>query len=220
VAPGTGGDPMRLRRNLLKARTLLEQAGWRLGDDGKLRNPQGEPFVIEYLSPREGGYLDWARNLEKLGIELKQRVVDFALYRRRLETYDYDMIVIVEGDFTLPNAADMAALYGSKSADEPGNNNFRGVKSRAADHLIEVMSRATTLQELQDAARAFDRVVMWNHWQVPDLYADTENFSYWNRFGIPKTAAKFFAADTLISGFIEFGPWPLWTWWDKGAKAR
>ncbi len=220
VAPGTGGDPMRLRRNLLKARALLEQAGWRLGEDGKLRNPQGEPFVIEYLSPREGGYLDWARNLQKLGIELKQRVVDFALYRRRLETYDYDMIVIVEGDFTLPNAADMASLYGSKSADEPGNNNFRGVKSRAADRLIEVMGKATTMQELQDAARAFDRVVMWNHWQVPDLYADTENFSYWNRFGIPKTSARYFVADTLISGFIEFGPWPLWTWWDKGAEAR
>jgi hypothetical protein len=25
----------------------------------------------------------------------------------------------------------------------------------------------------------------------------------------------YFQADTLISGFIEWGPWPLWTWWDK-----
>jgi peptide/nickel transport system substrate-binding protein/microcin C transport system substrate-binding protein len=219
-APGTGGDPSRLRANLLRARALLAEAGWTLAEDGKLRNAAGEAFTIEYLSPREGGYLDWQRNLEKLGIELTQRVVDFALYRRRLETYDYDMIVIVEGDFTLPKASDMAALYSSKSADEEGNNNFRGVKSRVADRLIEAMAGAQTMQSLQDAARAFDRVVMWNHWQVPDLYSDSENFSYWNRFGIPSTAAKYFTADTLISGFIEFGPWPLWTWWDKSLEGK
>mgnify|MGYP006969351222 CR=1 FL=1 len=118
----------------------------------------------------------------------------------------------------LGHRATVAAAYDGQEADVLVA--LHGVKSRAADRLIEVMGKATTMQELQDAARAFDRVVMWNHWQVPDLYADTENFSYWNRFGIPKTSARYFVADTLISGFIEFGPWPLWTWWDKGTEAR
>ena len=212
VAPSTGGDPKRLRANLLHARALLHEAGWNLGEDGRLRNAKGEAMTIEYMSPRELNINDWQRNLDKLGIELSLRVVDFALYRRRLDQYDFDMVAIVEPDFTLPKVTDLISLYGSKSADEEGNSNFRGVKSRVVDRLLDVMGRATTQQALQDAARAFDRVVMWSFFQIPDLYSNSENFSYWNRFGIPQTAALYFAADSF-SG--DFGPWPLWTWWIK-----
>ncbi|NLZ42830.1 MAG: hypothetical protein GX886_16540 [Comamonadaceae bacterium] len=222
VSPRTDADPNGLRRNLLKARDLLEQAGWRLDAGGTLRNAKGEPFVFEYMQPRASSVNEWQRNLGKLGIEMKVRVVDFALYRRRLEQYDFDMVVIVEGRFTLPQGTELAAALGSKSADEPGNSNFRGVKSRAVDGLIEVMNRARTLDELRDACRALDRVIMWNFWCIPDLYSGQETISYWNKFGMPRTMAYYFQTDTLISGFIEHGPWPLWTWWDKsraGASA-
>ena len=220
VAPSTKGNPNGLRRNLLQARALLGEAGWTLAADGKLRNAKGEPFEFEYMTPRESGINDWQANLEKLGITLKERVVDFALYRRRLEQYDFDMVVIVEGTFTLPAAADLAALYGSKSADEPGNSNYRGVKSRAADALIEAIANAATMAALRDAARAFDRLVMWSFWQVPDLYANTENVSWWNKFGRPKTQPGYFSADTLYSGFVEWAPWPLWCWWDRSLDKR
>jgi len=215
LSPRTDADPNGLRRNLLKARDLLEQAGWRLDAGGTLRNAKGEPFVFEYMQPRASSVNEWQRNLEKLGIEMKVRVVDFALYRRRLEQYDFDMVAIVEGRFTLPQGTELAAALGSKSADEPGNSNFRGVKSRAVDGLIEAMNRARTLDELRDACRALDRVIMWNFWCVPDLYSGQETISYWNKFGMPRTMAAYFQTDTLIGGFIEHGPWPLWTWWDK-----
>ncbi|HEU0204582.1 MAG TPA: ABC transporter substrate-binding protein, partial [Burkholderiaceae bacterium] len=216
-APRTDNNPHALRRNLLRARELLEQAGWKLAADGKLRNEKGQAFEFEYLTPREGGLTDWIQRLEKLGITLKERVVDFALYRRRLEAYDFDMVTIVEGSFTLPKPLDLETSYGSKSADEPGNNNFRGVKSKAVDHILEAMGKATTLEELRDAARALDRVVMWSFWQVPDLYNDTENASYWNRFGIPAVMPKYFTIDTYND---EFGPWPIRTWWDRTLDPR
>lgn len=219
-APRTGRDPRRLRENLLRARTLLEQAGWKLDAGGTLRNGRGEAFVVEYLTPREAGIEDWQHNLKKLGIELKDRVVDFALYRRRLEKYDFDMVTIVEGDFTLPSAADLKVLYGAKAADEEGNNNYRGIKSRAVDAMLEAIGNAQTLEQLRDAARALDRVVMWGHFQVPDLYMNIEPVSHWNRFGVPKVQARYFAADILISGFVEFGPWPLWCWWDARLEAN
>lgn len=212
-APRTERDPKLLRRNLLKARELLEQAGWKVAADGRLRNAKGEPFVIEYLNPGQPGRMtDWQANLEKLGITLNDRIVDFALYRRRLEEYDFDMITIVEGDFTLPDATNAGAGYGSKSADEKGNNNFRGVKSPAVDHVIEAMAAATTLDKLRDASRALDRIVMWNHWQVPDLYAADEKASYWDRFGLPQTRPKYF---TIESPNSEMLAWPISTWWLK-----
>lgn len=218
VSPRTDADPNGLRRNLLKARELLEQAGWRLDAAGTLRNAKGDPFVIEYMQPNASSVNDWQRNLQKLGIEMKVRLVDFALYRRRLQQYDFEMVAIVEGRFTLPQGAEMAAALGSKSADEPGNSNYRGVKNRAVDGLIEAMNRARTMDELRDAARALDRVIMWHFWCIPDLYSGQEPISYWNRFGMPKTMAHYFQADTLISGFIEHAPWPLWTWWDKSRE--
>ncbi|MBI5718311.1 MAG: ABC transporter substrate-binding protein [Burkholderiales bacterium] len=214
VAPRTDADPNGLRRNLLKARELLEQAGWKLDAAGVLRNGKGEPFVFEYMQPLASSVVDWQRNLKKLGIEMRVRLVDFALYRRRLQQYDFDTAALVEGRFTLPQGAELAASYGSKSADDPGNNNFRGVKSRAVDALIEAMNRADSLPALRDAARALDRVIMWNFWQIPDLWQAQEPISYWNKFGSPKVTAHYYQADTLISGFIEHGPWPLWTWWD------
>jgi peptide/nickel transport system substrate-binding protein/microcin C transport system substrate-binding protein len=218
VAPATGGEPARLRANLLKARALLEQAGWKLASDGKLRNAQGEAFLVEYLSANEGSRMpDWELNLRKLGIELKIRSVDYALYQRRLEEFDFDMVTIVEGDFTLPHIADLVQTYGSKAADQKGSDNLRGVKSRAVDALLLAMSRAATLDELRDAARALDRVVMWSHWQIPELYTNDERVNYWNRFGLPATRPLYY---TLESALVELPPWAVIAWWQVRPPSR
>jgi len=217
-APGTGGDAARLRANLLKARGLLEAAGWKLAPDGKLRNSQGEAFEFEYMTPQEGSRLaDWERSLQKLGITMKTRQVDFALYRRRLENYDFDMVAIVEGRFTLPDANTFLRLYGSKSADEKGNSNFRGVKSAAVDALIQAMSDARTLADLRAATRALDRVVMWSHWQVPDLYFSRLPTSYWDKFGRPEVTPKYYSIDSPN----DLQPaWPISTWWIRDPAQR
>lgn len=203
------GNAKALRANLLRARDLLAQAGWKVAPDGLLRNAQGEAFEIEYLEPSQAGRnTDFQLNLGKLGITFKERLVDFALYRRRLETYDFDMVTIVEGDFTLPSGGDLKATYGSATADEPGGNNLRGVKSRAVDALIQAVADAQNRDELRTAARALDRVVMWNFWQIPELHLSRERVSYWNRFGMPQTQPGYFSID-------GDSPWPLWTWWVK-----
>ena len=220
LAPRTDISVGALRQNLLKARALLEDAGWKLDAEGTLRNSKGEPFEFEYLSPRDGSNLDWIGVLKKLGITMKERVVDFALYRTRLQKYDYDMITIAGGNFTLPDAGALSAILGSKAADEPGNNNFRGVKSKAVDALIELVGRAETMEQLRDTCRALDRIVTWSFFQVPDLFLNVENVSFWNRFGIPKVQAAYFSADTYFTGINEFAPWPLWCWWDKKLEGK
>ncbi|MEO5696432.1 MAG: extracellular solute-binding protein [Burkholderiaceae bacterium] len=219
VAPRTNGEPAKLRRNLLKARDLLNAAGWKLAADGRLRNAAGEGFEVEYMRAGGGGnnLPEWQQNFEKLGGTLKLRDVDYALYRRRLEEYDFDMVAIVEGTFTLPSASDLINLYGSKSADEKGNSNFRGVKSPAVDAILKAMAAATTLDELRTASRAIDRVVMWSHWQVPDLYFANERVSYWDKFGMPDVRPKYFTIESAID------PYPAWgvtMWWIKDLAAR
>ena len=219
VAPRTNGDPVKLRQNLLKARELFNAAGWKLAADGRLRNPAGEAFEVEYMRPGEGSnnLPEWQQNLEKLGGRLKFRDVDFALFQRRLQEYDFEMVAIVEGKFTLPPVADLISLYGSKSADEKGNSNYRGVKSAAVDSLLKAMADATTIDELRTASRALDRVVMWNHWQVPGYYTANERASYWNRFGKPALRPKYY---TVESPSDPQPAWPITTWWIKTTAAK
>jgi peptide/nickel transport system substrate-binding protein/microcin C transport system substrate-binding protein len=214
-APLTGRDPNRLRANLLRARELLVQAGWTVATDGRLRNAAGQPFEFEYMLPGEPRpFPEWEKNLAKLGIALKMRAVDFALYRRRLEAYDFDVVAIAGGDFTLPDPAGLLPMLGSATVDEPGGNNLRGVKSPVVDALLKALAAADTLPALRDAARALDRVVMWNHWQIPDLWTADERASYWNRFEMPKVRPLYFSIDT---GSL---PWPLVAWWLKPGAGR
>lgn len=216
-APPTDAYPNALRDRLKRAAQLLAEAGWKVGEDGWVRNAKGETLDIEYLEPQEvGRYPEFERNLKKLGVRYSERLVDFALYRRRLQSFDFDVVIIVEGKFTLPDASDLERLYASKGANEEGSDNYRGVNSKAVDSLLQHMANATTIAELRTAARALDRVVMWNFWQVPQLYAYTEPTSYWNRFGIPKVVPKYFQIDSLPD--VHSLPWPLWAWWDISAS--
>jgi microcin C transport system substrate-binding protein len=215
-APRTTDDPLAVRRHLLRARSLLEAAGWKLAPDGRLRNANGEPLEFEYLGPGEDVVreIEWARNLDKLGIKLSIRKVDYALYSRRLHEFDFDMTTIVEGHYTLPNVTDYVRYYSSKSADEKGNSNLRGVKSKAVDHVLDAMGRAETLKQLRDACRALDRIVMWNYWQVPQLFAANIPLSYWNKFGMPPKRPRFFTVSVTQDNEPQLA-WPELTWWSK-----
>ena len=223
VAPRNDIEPNALRRNLLEARALLEAAGWKLDPAGVLRNGKGEPFVVELLAPSgqdtDRRMLPWGRNGRKLGMAIGTRHVDFALFDRRLQEFDFDMAQIVEPAFQLPVVADYVGLYGSKAADEKASNNLRGVKSRCVDHILEAMGVAGTLADFRDACRALDRVVMWNYWQVPELYKDGEDLAYWNRFGIPAVQPQHFTTD-LAPDIDTRMPWPIVAWWDKRLTAK
>ena len=97
-----------------------------------LRNAKGERFEFEWLEAgdaigrREAVY---QRNLAMLGIKLNVRLVDFAVYRKRLEDFDFDMINIKRADWAMPNAADLKASDGSAAADEKGSNNLSAASS-------------------------------------------------------------------------------------------
>jgi peptide/nickel transport system substrate-binding protein/microcin C transport system substrate-binding protein len=214
--PRTASGPD-VRRNLLRARALLEQAGWKLGPDGVLRNAQGEPFEFEYTvtgAPPSRAEAIWQRNLEKLGIRMKTRLVDFAIFLKRLETFDFDMVLIKIQDFALPKVADLKDQYGSRSADIIGSNNYRGIRNPAADALVERMDQARTLEELLAASHALDRVIVHNHYQVPDLFSGRFPVSYWDKFGMPAKRPRYF---TIDSGLDVWPAWVVTTWWFKDA---
>jgi peptide/nickel transport system substrate-binding protein/microcin C transport system substrate-binding protein len=214
--PRTDTGPHALRRNLLRARDLLAQAGWKTDADGVLRNAKGEPFVFEYLSPEEGAARNvagWIKNLQKLGITMRIRVVDFALYTKRLDVFDFDMVAIVSGEFALPSAAEFQAAWTTQAA-EPEGANLSGLTLKALDALIAQMAAVRTLDELRTVSRAIDRIVMHSRPFVPELYSASHRVSWWNKFGMSPNVPGYMGVDTGRGNL----PWPIATWWLKDLR--
>lgn len=168
-----------LRDNLRQAQALLREAGWSYRD-GALRNAQGEPLVLEYLDSSEGKvatFASWARNLEKLGINLKFRSVDFALYLQRLQKFDFDLVTLAVPGTNTPGK-DYADLFGSKAADTEDSGNMAGVKSPAVDALINAMVGAKTHAAMLAACRSLDRVIAHGHYLIPQYTSVTHRIAY------------------------------------------
>ena len=201
--PKVGGQ----RENLRRAQQLLVQAGWTV-QDGELRNAQGQPMVLEYLDSNEGGarvVTPWMRNLDKLGIRLVYRPVDFALYQQRLQKFDFDITTIAYQG-TLNPGQEYADLFGSKAADTEDSGNLAGVKSPAVDSLISHMVGADTRPEFLAACRALERVVSHSHYLLPQWYSPVHRLAYnaW-RLQKPDVVPPYFRGET----------WAMDTWWAR-----
>ncbi|RYF16818.1 MAG: ABC transporter substrate-binding protein [Comamonadaceae bacterium] len=205
-APRTDGATT-LRDNLRRARELLKQAGWEVRD-GALRNAKGEPMVLEYLDSNESGartVTPWARNLEKLGITLNFRPVDFALYQQRLQKFQFEITTLAYPGTHTPGQ-EYADIFGSKAADTEDSGNLSGVKSPAVDALLRQMTGAHTKQELLPACRALERVIAHSHYLIPQWTAGTHRIAY-NAWRLQPTAA--------MPPYASGEGWAIDTWWAK-----
>lgn len=195
-----------LRGNLRRAQQLLVEAGWTL-KDGALRNAAGEPMVIEYLDSGDSARLisAWSRNLEKLGITLKLRNVDYALYQQRMDKYDFDIVTLnVPG--THNPGQEYAELFGSAAADQEGGSNYVGLKSRAVDSIIAQMAAAKSEQQMLPACHALERIIVQGHYLIPQYYSGTHRMVYdaW-RLALPGQ----------IPAYSPGELWAVYTWWAK-----
>ncbi|MGQ0710851.1 MAG: extracellular solute-binding protein [Rhodoferax sp.] len=194
-----------LRANLRQAQALLKEAGWEWRD-GALRNAQGQPLRLEYLDSNETGarvVTPWARNLEKLGVELVFRPVDFALYQQRLQKFEFDITSIAYQGTHNPGQ-EMADLFGSKAATQEDSGNFAGVQNPAVDALIARIVQARSKPELLPACHALDRVITHGHYLVPQWSAPTHRVAY-NAWRLQPPAA--------MPPFAQPEGWAMETWW-------
>ena len=206
TAPRTDGENS-LRNNLRQAQALLKEAGWTYRE-GALRNAQGEPLELEYLDSNEAGarvVTPWARNLEKIGVKLVFRPVDFALYQQRLQKFEFDITSMAYQGTHNPGQ-EFADLFGSKAADTEDSGNHTGLKNAAVDALISKMTGAKTKTELLSACKALDRVIGHNYLLLPQWSAASHRLAYnaW-RLQRPPHMPPYAQGET----------WAIDTWWAK-----
>ena len=204
VSDGSGSD-----RNLLrKADELLRAAGCKR-EGSQLRLPDGKPFTIEFLDTStvmQPHTEPFVANLKKLGIDAQRRVVDTVQYKRRTDSFDFDMASSAMGGSMTPGV-ELLNIYGSKAAETPGSRNLSGVSHPAIDSLLDTIAKADNRETLNVACRALDRVLRAGRYMVPMWYSGKSRIAHWDVFSRPADGPK-------------YGTGAPGTWWWDADKAR
>ncbi len=208
LPPRTSLDPKSghtLRDHLRQAKALLAQAGWTY-HDGALRNPQGEPFTLEFLdnSGAMGRVITpYTKNLEKLGFHVSYKVIDFAILQKRLDVFDFEVISNRLVGSESPGT-ELVERFGTKAAATEGSSNLMGVQDPAVDALLDHVISAKTRPQLITAVRALDRVLRHGYYSVPHWYGGVHRVAWRNgRFELPAVMPRYYQPEG----------WASSTWW-------
>lgn len=205
------GSPEKVRANLREGVRLLKEAGWEVRNQKLVNAATGEPMSVEFLTSdpnAERFVLFYRPSLERLGITVNVRPVDDAQYENRLRQWDFDIITASWGESLSPGN-EQRGFWGSQAADQPGSRNLVGIRNAAVDALIDRVIFAKSREELVAATRALDRVLLWNHYVVPQWTYGKARTARWDRFARPDKMPEY--------GQSAF---PTIWWWDPARAAK
>ena len=209
LSPSTT-PPGSLRQNLRQAQALLKEAGWTYRD-GALRNAKGDAFTMEFLNDQPSLVRivgPFQKALEKLGITMTYRVVDFSLSKQKMDAFDFEVTTLRLPGSTAPGG-ELLERFGSEAAKTPGSSNVWGIADTAVDALLQKVVTAKTRPELSAATRALDRVLTHGFYSVPQYYGDAFLIGYRPAgFVLPPVIPPYYQADT----------WAMSTWWASAAN--
>lgn len=185
VQPISIGDGIN-RTNLLKARALLLDAGFYY-HQGKLYDTQGQVVRLEILvqdDKYQAILLPYIAHLKRLGIDARLRRMDSSSYLNAKRAFEYDMIIDSFMQGTSPGA-EQSYLWGSKAADEAGNQNTIGIKSAAIDKVIDKLTQASSKDEIQLYAKVLDRLLLAGEYMIPWYGKNTTDVMYYQGYQYP-----------------------------------
>ena len=208
ATPPSDPDSAFDRRQGRLALRLLQEAGWEPGDDGLVRNAQGETLEVEFLnaSPLFDRIINpYVENLRAIGIDASMSRVDSSQIQARQRAADFDLITDHFPMSPIPSSS-LRQYFGSLGADEALFNS-PGLANPVVDELLEVVIGAETREEMETATRALDRVLRAERIRVPQWYNDSHWVAYYDMYRYPDPLPP------LSLGFLDF-------WWvDPAAEA-
>jgi microcin C transport system substrate-binding protein len=197
-----------IREGLHRAFALLGEAGFEVRDFKLVEKASGRPLRFEIMineSSFERAILPYLRNLRRLGVEARLRLVDPSQYIKRLQTFDFDVIYDGWGQSLSPGN-EQRDFWSSAAANKEDSSNYAGIKDAAIDELIELVISAPDRESLVARTRALDRVLLAQHFIIPGWHLDYNRIAYWDKFGLPPGSA--------------FAGIPPTSWWVDAGKAE
>ena len=194
------------RKNLRRAVALLEEAGWRV-EEGRLVDAKGQPFAFEILLQNGADDMIAAASiyveaLKRLGIAARVQTVDAAIYKQRMNDFNFDMTQMLRV-LSLSPGNEQRLYWGAEQAGQPGSRNLPGIRSAAVDAMIDTILATHDPETFRAAVQALDRILTAGRYVVPIWYSDRDRIAHDARLHYPSKLP--------IYGFYPgFNPETLW----------
>ncbi|MFD2228650.1 extracellular solute-binding protein [Alkalimarinus sediminis] len=190
-APSTDGSG-NIRKNLRTALKLLKEAGWTIQNKKLVNSKTSQPFEFEillYQKSFERIIHPFTKNLEKLGIDAKIRLVDTNQYIGRVREYDYDMFIMTLSQSNSPGNEQRDYWY-STNTNIPGTRNYIGVSDPVVDQLVDMIIAAPDRKSLVTRTKVLDRILLSKHLVIPQWHLPKQRIAYWKRLRHPEVFPK------------------------------
>lgn len=190
--PVSRGDGFN-RENLLAAKKLLDDAGYKMVDGALIDGQSGKKVEVEFLidyDPFKMVISSYVKNLRKLGIDAKVRFVEENQYQTRLNNFDFDVVIAVFGQSLIPGD-ELFSYFHSSQKDIKGSRNLAGLNDKIVDDLVEKISRVKSKTELKNLCAALDKHLLEAYVMVPQLHSNNYRILYRDIFEMPAKQPKY-----------------------------
>ena len=188
-----------IRDNLIEAKKIFDKLGYNVVNN-KLFSPQGKKVEFSFLLAQKGFeriLAPFAMNLKKLGITLNYRTIDTSLYQRRVDSFDFDMMVMSYPQSQSPGS-ELYAMFHSSSSERRGSFNVGGINDKDVDKLIDEIIYSKKRDDLIIASHLLDRILWNDFYMLPNWYISEHRIAYFDKFNYPKKLPKYFQATNYI----------------------
>ena len=188
-----------IRDNLIEAKKIFDKLGYKVVNN-KLFSPQGKKVEFSFLLAQKGFeriLAPFAMNLKKLGITLNYRTIDTSLYQRRVDSFDFDMMVMSYPQSQSPGS-ELYAMFHSSSSERRGSFNVGGINDKDVDKLIDEIIYSKKRDDLIVASHLLDRILWNDFYMLPNWYISEHRIAYFDKFNYPKKLPKYFQATNYI----------------------
>ena len=180
------------------ANVLLDQAGWRVGEDG-IRKKDGRSFKLVFsTSASDLRHINlYAEALKNSGIDARIEQLSHATLTEKIDNFQFDLYWVSRGGSRL---RDPEALFHSDYANKVATANISGLKDKKVDGFIEQLKFEKNINRRTKILRALDLRLTELRPYVLLWQTDKTRLLYWNRFGTPKYILdKYNSEDSIIS---------------------
>ena len=171
----------RNRAGIIRAQELLAEAGWEI-KDGVMTSASGKPLNFTILvrsgSSEVTSILNiYKQALERIGVFATIDTIDSAQYRERTDRFDYDMTYFTRG-LSLSPGNEQLAYWGIEAADTEGSRNMPGIKSQAAEAMVQQMLTVESREDYVAAVKALDRILTAGRYVIPIWYSPVSRLAH------------------------------------------
>ncbi|QRN93019.1 ABC transporter substrate-binding protein [Archangium violaceum] len=166
------GDWTRL--DIAKANALLDEAGFKKGEDGVRVGPDKKPLRFDVNCVT--GWSDWVRaaqiitqNLKQIGIDASLKTYDFSPYFERVQKGEYDMSMGWTSDEPTPYYVyrDLMSSETLRPTGELAARNWNRFSNKEADALLKAFEGTNDPEEQKKIAHQLQMIFVQNAPVIP-----------------------------------------------------